>query len=244
MDALPFTAIKSQEQYKAYCDIREELNLLISTWEEAHPALLDADPVKLLGQLMKENKIKAADLAGELEISKTLLSDILHYRRRLSKKVIRKLASKFNVSQKSWNRPYDLVRTKAATKESGKPPDQRRIGSTKNQIGPAKVKQRPRIERKDTAIVEFLKSRTGQPTVAKLKNGRIITIWNMFCGYLMGDEYANITTNCRPEIPGAAMDFLFTSEIEEFIDPAADATSSPFQTPPNQNPSPAPSPNR
>lgn len=233
MDAIPFTAIKSQEQYQAYCDIREELGLLIAKWEEAHTALLNADPVKLLEQLMKENKIRAADLAIELEISKSLLSDFLHYRRRLSKNLTRKLASKFKISQQSLNQPYQLV----ATKESGKSPDRSRIG-------PAEKYQRPKTVRKDTAIIEFLKNRTGKATVAKLKNGRIITIWNISCGYLIGDEYANINTNASPHVPGVPIAFLSTSEIEEFIDPAYDPTSSQSQTLPNQTPSPAPSPNR
>jgi len=214
MDALPFTVIKSQEQYKAYCDIREELDLLLAKWEEEHNTLPNANPVELLGQLMKENNIKAADLAIELKISKSLLSDILHYRRRLSIELIRKLASRFKVSQQSFNRPFkpDSAKEKVNAKERVNPPGQRRIG-------PAKNKPRPLLQRKDLAIVEFLKSRTGKPTVAKLKNGRIITIWNMFCRYLMGDEYANITTNCSPDIPGAASDFLLTSDIEEFLDP-------------------------
>jgi len=225
MDALPFTVIKSQEQYKAYCDFREELGLLIAKWEEEHNILPSPGPVELLGQLMKENKIKAADLAIELEISKSLLSDILHYRRRLSRIVIRKLASRFKVSQQSFNKPYKLV----SAKQRVNPPDQRRIG-------PAKEKKRPRIEHKDMAIIEFLKNRTGKATVAKLKNGHIITIWNIICGYLIGDEYANITTNSSPQVPGAAIDFLFTSEIEEFVDPPTQT-----QKPPNQNPLAAPS---
>jgi hypothetical protein len=101
---------------------------------------------------MKENKIKACSRKS--------------YRRRLSREVIRKLASRFKVSQQSLNRPYQLVSAKA--KERVDPPGQR-------QRGAAKMKKRPKIERKDTAIVEFLKNRTGKATVAKLKNGRVIT---------------------------------------------------------------------
>jgi HTH-type transcriptional regulator/antitoxin HigA len=233
MDATPFTAIKSQEQYKAYCDMREDLSLLIAKWEEANTALPNADPVRLLGQLMKENKIKAADLATELEISKSLLSDILHYRRKLSKKVIRKLASKFKVPQQSLNKPYQLDAAKAAIKDATKP-------ATK----PAEKYHRPKTVHKDTAIIEFLKSRTGKATIVKLQNGRVITIWNIICGYFVGGEYANINTNACPHVPGAAINFFSTSEIEEFIDPAVDPTASQSQTLPNQTPSAAPSPNR
>lgn len=240
MDATRFTAIKSQEQYKAYCDIREDLGLLISKWEEEQNILPNADPIELLGQLMKENKIRAADLAIELEISKSLLSEILHYRRKLSKKVIRKLASKFKVSPQSLSKPYQLDATKdaakTAAKVNGDPPHQR-------SIDPAEKYHRPKIVHKDTAIIEFLKSRTGKATIVKLKNGRIITIWNIICAYFVGGEYANINTNACPHIPGLKVDFFSTSEIEEFIDPAVDPTASQLQTLPNQIPPPAPSPN-
>jgi HTH-type transcriptional regulator/antitoxin HigA len=58
---------------------------------------------------MKENKIKATDLATELGVGKSLISDILHYRRGLSRDIIRKLASRFKVSQELFNKPYKLV---------------------------------------------------------------------------------------------------------------------------------------
>jgi HTH-type transcriptional regulator/antitoxin HigA len=58
---------------------------------------------------MTENKIKAVELAKTLDISKSLLSDILNYRRGLSKEVIRKLADRFKLSQEAFNKPYKLV---------------------------------------------------------------------------------------------------------------------------------------
>src|SRR5580698_3475737 len=109
MEALPYKMIKSLKQYKEYCNVLETLviakrksqlhqdtidllTLLIEKWDEEHNTFSQADPVELLGYLMKENKMKAVDLAGELQISKSLVSDILHYRRGLSRDVIRKLA--------------------------------------------------------------------------------------------------------------------------------------------------------
>ena len=74
------------------------------------------------------------------------------------------------------------------------------------------------MEHKDKAIIEFLKHRTGKSTIAKIKNGSLFTIWNIVFGYDMGDEYAHITTNINPGIPGAEIDILFTSDIVEFID--------------------------
>src|SRR5579864_3803361 len=116
MEALPYKVIKSIKQYKEYCNILEDLvqvkvknqidqdtidllTLLIEKWDEAHNTFEEADPVEMLDFLMKENRMKAIDLAGELEISKSLVSDILHYRRGFSKDIIRKLSSRFKVSQ-------------------------------------------------------------------------------------------------------------------------------------------------
>jgi HTH-type transcriptional regulator/antitoxin HigA len=126
MDPLPYKVIKSLKQYKEYCNILETLvtspkktkthqdtidllTLLIEKWDEAHNTFSDANPVELLTYLMKENKLKATDLANELEVGKSLISDILHYRRGLSRDIIRKLASRFKVSQELFNKPYKLV---------------------------------------------------------------------------------------------------------------------------------------
>ena len=46
--------------------------------DDDHNTFPEADPVELLGYLMKENKIKAVDLASELGVGKSLISDILH----------------------------------------------------------------------------------------------------------------------------------------------------------------------
>jgi len=126
MEALQYKVIKNINQYKEYCNLLEEitmikkktrqqqdtvdlLTLLIEKWDEEHNTFSDADPVELLGYLMKENKLKAVDLAKELAVSKSLISDILHYRRGLSRDIIRKLANRFKVSQELFNKPYKLI---------------------------------------------------------------------------------------------------------------------------------------
>jgi HTH-type transcriptional regulator/antitoxin HigA len=125
METLQYKVIKTGQQYKAYCNQLEELvmtkrktrsdqdaidllTLLIEKWDEEHNTFSDADPVELLQYLMKENKVKAVDLALDLEISKSLISDIMHYRRRLSREMIRKLGERFKVSQELFNKPYKL----------------------------------------------------------------------------------------------------------------------------------------
>jgi hypothetical protein len=78
----------------------------------------------------------------------------------------------------------------------------------------------PKKGPKDTAILELLQRRTGIPTIARMKNGSLITIWNTMPSYFMGAEYAFITTNVKPTIAGEKADVFFTSDIAELIDPA------------------------
>ena len=126
MEALQYKVIKSVSQYTEYCALLEEivmakkkskvqqdtielLTLLIEKWDEEHNSFKDANPVELLDYLMKENSLKAVDLARELVVSKSLISDILNYRRGLSRGIIRKLGNRFKVSQELFNKPYKLV---------------------------------------------------------------------------------------------------------------------------------------
>lgn len=126
MSALKYKVIKNKAQYKEYCSILEQLvfsaskdretkdeiallTLLIEKWDAEHATLAEVDPIRLLHSLMKDHNMKAKDLAVLLEVSKGYVSDILHYKKGLSKEVIRKLAGHFKVSQEAFNRPYKLV---------------------------------------------------------------------------------------------------------------------------------------
>lgn len=125
MVALKYKVIKSKKQYKEYSrrleelvaveskskEINEEielLTLLIETWDEENNTFDDIDPIALLHSLMEGNGLKARDLAEILGVSKGLVSDILNYRKGLSKEVIRNLAEYFKVSQEAFNRTYAL----------------------------------------------------------------------------------------------------------------------------------------
>jgi len=90
-------------------DAIELLTLLIENWDEAHNTFTDANPIEILRYLMDENQLKSVDMAATLGISKSLFSDIINYRRGLSKDVIRKLAERFKVSQELFNKTYKLV---------------------------------------------------------------------------------------------------------------------------------------
>lgn len=126
MKKLPYKVIKSKRPYYTYCNTLEQLamlkkknkdqqdaiellTLLIEKWDEEHSTLAEGDPIELLRCLMGENKMKSVDLAKILKTGPSLISDILNYRRGLSKEIIRKLSDYFKVSQELFNRPYRLV---------------------------------------------------------------------------------------------------------------------------------------
>ena len=136
MKTLPYTLIKTEQQYQAYCQELETLlteaptpaaqdevdllTLLIETWDEAHARLPPADPIDLLRSLMAGRQLLAKDLTGILAIGKGAVSDILNRRRGMSKAVIRRLASYFHVSQEAFNRPYELAVTAARLPRNAK----------------------------------------------------------------------------------------------------------------------------
>lgn len=126
MATLKYKVITSKAQYKLYSNNLEELvfskakdrdtkdeiallTLLIEKWDTEHNTFDKLDPIQLLHSLMKEHSIKSKDLVNILDISKGYVSDILNYKKGLSKEVIRNLAEYFKVSQEAFNRPYKLV---------------------------------------------------------------------------------------------------------------------------------------
>jgi HTH-type transcriptional regulator / antitoxin HigA len=127
MPILKYTVIKKKTQYNQYCNRLEELlkggskskaindeiellTLLIEKWDEDHNSFDELDPIQLLISLMNDHNLRAKDLVELLGMSKGYVSDILHYKKGLSKEVIRKLANHFKVSQEAFNRPYKIMR--------------------------------------------------------------------------------------------------------------------------------------
>lgn len=86
----------------------ELFTILIKKWDQEHATLQEADPIELLQSLMAERSFKAKDLVEVLQVSKGLISNILNYKKELSKDIIRQLAGFFKVSQEAFNRPYKL----------------------------------------------------------------------------------------------------------------------------------------
>lgn len=125
METLKYKVIKTKRQYINYCNALEEmmesgarskavkdeielLTFLIEKYDQEHNSFDDADPIELLKALMKDHKMKSVELARLLNVSTGLVSDMLNYKKGLSKETIRILSEKFKLSQEAFNRPYKL----------------------------------------------------------------------------------------------------------------------------------------
>jgi HTH-type transcriptional regulator/antitoxin HigA len=124
METLKYRIIKDGEQYREYCNTLEDLltrsnsdenvdeiellTLLIEKYDSENKTFEEYDPIVLLQSLMKDHQMKAKDVVDLLNVSKGYVSDILHYRKGMSKEVIRKLADHFKVNQAAFNRQYSL----------------------------------------------------------------------------------------------------------------------------------------
>ncbi|MBV4357920.1 helix-turn-helix domain-containing protein [Pinibacter aurantiacus] len=125
MQTLLYKVIKTDTQYNKYCGILETLmdsgkkskavqdeiellTLLIEKYDEEHNTFDDLDPIELLKSLMKGHKMKAIGLAELLNVSEGLVSDMLNYKKGLSKDTVRVLSQKFKLKQEAFNRPYEL----------------------------------------------------------------------------------------------------------------------------------------
>lgn len=129
---LPYKKIKNDSQHREYCkivydlmhienhteeqgDLMDLLCILLEAYDNEHREDYynePVDPVSSLKFVMEQNRMKAADLARELGVSKSLVSDILNYRRGFSKAFIRKLGKRFSFREELWNMPYKLKRAK------------------------------------------------------------------------------------------------------------------------------------
>ena len=126
METLKYKVIKTAKQYNEYCRIlhdldffnkkktnaiKEEIDLLtvlIERYDEEHNIFKDLNPVELLRSLMKDHQLKSIDLSHQLKVSPGLVSDIINYKKGISKDIIRQLATLFKLSQEAFNKPYPL----------------------------------------------------------------------------------------------------------------------------------------
>lgn len=125
METLQYKIIKTDSQYYKYCDMLEALidsnkktkaikdeiellSLLVETYDAEHNTFEDADPIQILKSLMKDHDMKAVHLAKLLNVSEGLVSDMLNYKKGLSKETIRILSERFKLRHEAFNRPYKL----------------------------------------------------------------------------------------------------------------------------------------
>ena len=125
METLKYKIITAEKQYDKYCKRLEELvfssrktkaieeeisllTLLIETYDKEHNTFNEIGPIELLKSLMKDHKMRAVDVAKLLNVSEGLVSDMLNYKKGLSKDTIRILSEKFKLKQEAFNRPYEL----------------------------------------------------------------------------------------------------------------------------------------
>ena len=125
-----YSKIVNKNQYNDYCNRHLELgqilsagkgdeamdneyyilDLIIEDYEEHKATPFDGlTPVDLLKALMDENGYSRTKLSKELMISKSIISDILNYKRNFSKDVIRKISKKFGIGEQSFFKEYELI---------------------------------------------------------------------------------------------------------------------------------------
>lgn len=125
---MKYIKIKHMDQYNEYCEIHEKLTfenydanldeielleILIDEYEERtieYPQ--EMNPVELVEYLLDENNMTKSQLAKEIKVSRQLITDILSYRRNISKSTVIKLADRFKMKHVAFNRHYKLKKLK------------------------------------------------------------------------------------------------------------------------------------
>lgn len=104
LEVLVNNGLNSQEAIDEY----ELLYLLIRTWDDQHRLTPEMDPVEFIKSLMEDHNFKQTDLVEIAGVGKSTISEILNYKKRMSKNVIRNLANHFKIQQEALNKPYRL----------------------------------------------------------------------------------------------------------------------------------------
>lgn len=76
---------------------------------------------------------------------------------------------------------------------------------------------------RDEALLAMFRERDGNPLKVVLRNGSILTVFNIAWGYDMGDEYSHVTSNVSPDVEGSSVDLFFTNDVDHVLDPATGA---------------------
>ena len=121
---MKYTKIRSDEQYDEYCESHEKLTyenyksnleeielieILIDEYEQRTiETPRGMNPVEMISYLLQENNITKSRLAKELKVSRQLITDILNYRRNISKTMVNKLSDRFKLKPGAFSKSYEL----------------------------------------------------------------------------------------------------------------------------------------
>lgn len=124
---MEFKKIKSLKQYTKYCNLLEELvfkelkkdqdriELLLILIEDYDNRTIEElgnskrmNPVELLIDLMEDQSISKSELARELKVSRQLITEIVNYKRNISKRMVMKLSKRFKMRPEAFSREYVL----------------------------------------------------------------------------------------------------------------------------------------
>jgi HTH-type transcriptional regulator/antitoxin HigA len=113
---LKYKVIRNETQYKAYCDLLENmlslkrktktvqdeidlLTLLIENYDEANHPFQKLTPAIILKTILAEHQMKAVHLSSLLGVSEGLVSDMLSGKKSISKKNIKIISEYFKINQ-------------------------------------------------------------------------------------------------------------------------------------------------
>jgi len=130
---MKYKRIHSLQQYTEYCNLYESLittdsnrhsevidllELLIEDYDnrtiESIGKIEEMNPVETLQYLVTENGLSKAELGRQLEVSRQLITEILNYKRNISKSMITKLSERFRMKPIAFSREYELKDKKQA----------------------------------------------------------------------------------------------------------------------------------
>jgi len=124
---MEFKRIKNLKQYNKYSNLYEQLlykdlkkdkdkidllELLIEDFDNRTIKEIgipqNMDPVELLNHLLTEQDLTKAELARQLNVSRQLVTEIINYKRNISKRMVMKLSERFKIKPAAFSREYEL----------------------------------------------------------------------------------------------------------------------------------------
>ncbi len=124
---MEFKRIKNLKQYNKYAELYEELlyrglkkdedkidllELLLEDFDNKTIQDIgipeEMDPVEILAYLLEEHNLSKSELARQLGVSRQLITEIINYKRNISKRMVMKLSERFKIKPAAFSSEYDL----------------------------------------------------------------------------------------------------------------------------------------